>query len=199
MIRRQLTSAIPSLRRSYASQSLSNNPTDSEVKNIPATEKLPWNDFLHLRRQRHRAELFASIPTAFAGFFGGISYFATQTLDPTQMVLGFDPIIAYGGATLACGFLGWLVGPIFGSAAWKLAHRKKAALIEARETEFYEHVKKNRVDPSRQTVHNPVPDHYAEKIGSVADYRRWLKDCRVRSSSVVAYPITHAAGLQKEG
>lgn len=25
---------------------------------------------------------------------------------------------------------------------------------------------------------NPVPDYYGEKIGSVAGYRRWLKDQR---------------------
>lgn len=25
---------------------------------------------------------------------------------------------------------------------------------------------------------NPVPDYYGEKIGSVKDYRQWLKDQR---------------------
>ncbi|CCG80826.1 Presequence translocated-associated motor subunit pam17, mitochondrial [Taphrina deformans PYCC 5710] len=159
-------------------QSLSDNPSDTEVRNIAPTEKLPWNDFLHLRRQRHHAELIASVPSALLGLFGGLSYFATLEIDPSQLVLGVDPLILYGGATVACGGLGWLVGPVFGSTAWKIVHRKKAQLIEAREKEFYEHVKKNRVDPSRQSFNNPVPDHYAEKIGSVADYRRWLKDCR---------------------
>lgn len=159
---------------------LSDNPSDAELRDVSPTAKLPWNDFLHLRRQRHQAELLASIPTAFAGLFGGISYFATLEIDPSQLVLGLDPLLVYAGATLACGGLGWLVGPVFGSSAWKLVHRKKAALIEQREQEFYIHVKKNRVDPSRQSFNNPVPDHYAEKIGSIADYRRWLRDCRVR-------------------
>jgi len=27
-------------------------------------------------------------------------------------------------------------------------------------------------------MQNPVPDYYGEKIGSVADYWRWLKDQR---------------------
>ena len=169
--------------RNYATTHLSENPSDAELKNIPATETLPWNDFLHLRRQRHRAEILASIPTAFLGLFGGVSYFATLEIDPTQLVLGLDPLIVYAGSTIACGGLGWLVGPIFGGTAWKLVHRKKASLIEQREKEFYQHVKKNRVDPSRQSFNNPVPDHYAEKIGSVADYRRWLRDCRVCCSS----------------
>lgn len=172
-------SKLSAATRPYATSHLSENPSDAEVSDIPATEKLPWNDFLHLRRQRYRAEILASIPSAFAGLFAGISYFATLEIDPSQLVLGLDPMIVYGGSTIACGGLGWLIGPIFGSAAWKVVHRKKAALIEQREKEFYEHVKKNRVDPSRQSFNNPVPDHYAEKIGSVAEYRRWLKDCRV--------------------
>lgn len=169
--------SVMATRRPYAH--LSENPTDAELRNISPTEKLSWNDFLHLRRQRHRAEVISSIPTAFAGLIGGFSYFATQEIDPTQLVLGLDPLLLYCGATVACGGLGWLVGPIFGSTAWKLIHRKKATLIEQREKEFFQHVKKNRVDPSRQSFNNPVPDHYAEKIGSVADYRRWLRDCRV--------------------
>ena len=151
--------------RSYATSHLSQEPTDAEVKNIPAQTKLPWNDFLHLRRQKHRAEILASIPSAALGLFGGISYFATLEIDPSQLVLGLDPLIVYGGSSIACGGLGWLIGPIFGSGAWKLVHRKKAALIEQREKEFYEHVKRNRVDPSRQSFNNPVPDHYAEKVG----------------------------------
>jgi mitochondrial import inner membrane translocase subunit TIM23 len=43
---------------------------------------------------------------------------------------------------------------------------------------FYERIKKYRVDPSSSSYGNPVPDYYGEKIGSVADYRRWLKDQR---------------------
>jgi import inner membrane translocase subunit TIM23 len=47
-----------------------------------------------------------------------------------------------------------------------------------REKEFLQHIKKNRVDPSFQSFSNPVPDYYGEKIGSVKQYRQWLKDQR---------------------
>ena len=161
-----------------ATPNLSANPTDAEVRDLPAETKLPWNDFLHLRRQRHRAELIASVPTAVLGFASGFSYFATLEIETSQLVFGLDPLIVYGGSTVLCGGLGWLVGPTVGGSIWKLVHRKKQHLIEAREREFYQHVKKNRVDPSKQSFNNPVPDHYAEKIGSISDYRRWLRDCR---------------------
>jgi import inner membrane translocase subunit TIM23 len=48
--------------------------------------------------------------------------------------------------------------------------------MEIRDREFYAHIVKNRVDPSRQSVSNPVPDYYAEKVGSLKQYRQWLRD-----------------------
>lgn len=47
-----------------------------------------------------------------------------------------------------------------------------------REKEFFTHIKRNRVDPSAQSYNNPVPDYYGEKIGSLKEYRQWLKDQR---------------------
>lgn len=47
-----------------------------------------------------------------------------------------------------------------------------------KEKEFYNRIKKFRVDPTSSSMQNPVPDYYGEKIGSVTDYRRWLKDQR---------------------
>jgi import inner membrane translocase subunit TIM23 len=47
-----------------------------------------------------------------------------------------------------------------------------------REKEFYDRIKRFRVDPSSNSIANPVPDYYGEKIGSVQGYRQWLKDQR---------------------
>lgn len=55
-------------------------------------------------------------------------------------------------------------------------HRRKAAQIAQRDREFFQHIKRMRADPSRQVVHNPVPDYYGEKIGSIQQYRQWLRD-----------------------
>lgn len=51
-------------------------------------------------------------------------------------------------------------------------------MCQQREKEFLTRIKKNRVDPSSQSMSNPVPDYYGEKIGSVQQYRQWLKDQR---------------------
>ncbi|KAL8671442.1 MAG: hypothetical protein Q9168_004048, partial [Polycauliona sp. 1 TL-2023] len=47
-----------------------------------------------------------------------------------------------------------------------------------KEKDFYARIKKHRVDPSLASISNPLPDYYGEKIGSVTDFRTWLKDQR---------------------
>ena len=65
---------------------------------------------------------------------------------------------------------------------------------------FLHRIRARRVDPSSASIQNPVPDYYGEKIGSVADYRRWLKDQRAfnlkrgdRVGSAVAGSVGTAA------
>jgi import inner membrane translocase subunit TIM23 len=45
-----------------------------------------------------------------------------------------------------------------------------------KEKSFYARIKRYRADASASSPQNPIPDYYGEKIGSVKDYRRWLKD-----------------------
>jgi import inner membrane translocase subunit TIM23 len=58
-------------------------------------------------------------------------------------------------------------------------HADKLAL--QKEKSFFDRIKRFRADPSTSTLSNPIPDYYGEKIGSVQDYRKWLKDQRAFS------------------
>ena len=51
-------------------------------------------------------------------------------------------------------------------------------MVLQKETSFYGRIKRYRADPSASSPQNPIPDYYGEKIASVKDYRRWLKDQR---------------------
>ena len=59
---------------------------------------------------------------------------------------------------------------------------KKSVLVLTdvlqKERDLYRRIKLHRVDPSSSSAGNPVPDYYGEKIGSVAEYRTWMKDQR---------------------
>ncbi|KZT27327.1 mitochondrial import protein Pam17 [Neolentinus lepideus HHB14362 ss-1] len=141
-----------------------------------AKENLSWPEYLAIRKGKRRWETAVTIPSTFLGFAGGILYFGNLETDASKPIMGIDPFFFYGFATLGCAGLGYLIGPTIGSAAWRTTHRRTMALIEARDREFHKHIVKNRVDPTAQTATNPVPDFYGEKIGSLYDYRQWLRD-----------------------
>jgi len=104
---------------------------------------------------------------------------STQDFDTVgAQMFGLDPFIVLGLGTFACGTVGWLLGPFFGNAIFNMYYRRLGPQIALKEREFYGRIKKFRVDPTSSSMQNPVPDYYGEKIGSVTDYRRWLKDQR---------------------
>lgn len=68
------------------------------------------------------------------GTSAGISYLANKEIDPTQMIMGMDPLIMFGLATLSCGAVGWLAGPVLGSSAFALMNAKHMEQIAEVET-----------------------------------------------------------------
>ncbi|TFK89431.1 mitochondrial import protein Pam17 [Polyporus arcularius HHB13444] len=151
------------------------NPSASQAQ-TQAEETLPWQEYLAIRKRKRRWETALTIPTTIGGFMGGISYFGTMEMDPNKPIFNIDPMFVYGAATLGCAGFGYLIGPVIGSSIWRMTHRRAMKLIEKRDKEFHQHIVKNRVDPTRQSATNPVPDYYGEKIGSLHDYRQWLRD-----------------------
>ncbi|KAN0133659.1 mitochondrial import protein Pam17 [Lactarius tabidus] len=141
-----------------------------------ARDSLPWSEYLAIRRGKRKWEIAVTVPCVLAGLAGGAAYFGSMELDATKPIMGIDPLLFFGGATLGCMGAGYLVGPVIGSALWRATHRRTMALIEARDREFHQHIVRNRVDPRAQSATNPVPDFYGEKIGSLHQYRQWLRD-----------------------
>ncbi|TID27716.1 Pam17-domain-containing protein [Venturia nashicola] len=140
---------------------------------------LTWNRFLTLRKIRRRVCLVASVVGGLTFFATGITVLTTNDYDQRgAQMIGLDPFITLGLGTFACGALGWLLGPFLGTALFNMYYKRLVPQMRAKEKEFYARIKKFRVDPSVSSMQNPVPDYYGEKIGSVAGYRRWLKDQR---------------------
>ncbi|GAA5910288.1 hypothetical protein JCM6882_003240 [Rhodosporidiobolus microsporus] len=186
---KRFVSTSPSSSSSAASSSSSSaaaaaahaaEPTTQEAlaAAAEATEarKIDWPTYLALRKSQRLYGLIASIPTTFIGFSVGAGYFATLESDPGQTIMGVEPVYAYAGATLGCVGLGWLAGPSVGNGIWRLVHRKVVTAMEAKDKDFFRHISRWRADPSRQSASNPSPDFYAEKVGSLHQYRTWLRD-----------------------
>ncbi|KIJ16852.1 hypothetical protein PAXINDRAFT_98638 [Paxillus involutus ATCC 200175] len=148
----------------------------TEVISEVPKENITWAEYLEVRRGKRRWETAVTIPCSLLGFAGGIAYFGSLETDATKPIMGLDPLFFYGGCTMGCMGLGYLLGPAIGSACWRMAHRRTLNLIEVKDREFHKHIVKNRVDPTAQSATNPVPDFYGEKIGSLHQYRQWLRD-----------------------
>ncbi|CAG8890538.1 unnamed protein product [Penicillium egyptiacum] len=146
----------------------------------PANEvKLDWDSFFKLRASRRRYSLASSIASSAVSTAVGVQILSGQDLEHLgATVMGLDPFVVLGLATAACGAVGWLLGPALGNGIWGLVYRKYKPSVNTKEKEFFDRIRRFRVDPSTNSISNPVPDYYGEKIGSVAGYRNWLKDQR---------------------
>ena len=100
----------------------------------PREGELDWNFFLQLRRLRRRYNLASSIFTSFVSTSVGMGYLANKEIDVTQTILGMDPLIMFGLATVGCGAAGWLAGPSLGGAAFNVV--KKRWIVQIAEVPF---------------------------------------------------------------
>ncbi|KAF3483745.1 presequence translocated-associated motor subunit pam17 [Arthroderma uncinatum] len=173
------TGSHRSASTSAQSASPSSHGTNATTSSGDTPVKLDWNSFFQLRASRRKYSLVSSILAAVSTTAAGGQILATQNLENLgAQIMGFDPLIVLGLATAASGALGWLAGPFLGNGLWGLVYRKYRAAVAIKEKEFYNRIKRFRVDPSANSFANPVPDYYGEKIGSVKGYRQWLKDQR---------------------
>ncbi|KAI4124422.1 MAG: hypothetical protein LQ347_005745 [Umbilicaria vellea] len=173
--------STPSTSSTTASSSAASSSSDSVLP-------LTWNEFLRLRKVRRRFNLVASVSTATVTTLGGISILSQQDLEALSgQVFGLDPFMVLGLATAGCGAVGWLIGPVLGGTVFGIWYRRFGAQIAEKEREFFHRIKRYRVDPSSQSIANPVPDYYGERIDSVQGYRHWLKDQRAYNKKRQSY------------
>ncbi|KAK0821795.1 TIM23 complex component [Friedmanniomyces endolithicus] len=147
----------------------------------PANDILTWDRFFALRRRKRYINLAASLATASATVAIVGPILAQQDIDTWgAQISGIDPIFVLGISTMAVAGGGWLCGPTFGGAAFGVwaGRRGWARAIQEKEKSFYRRIQMFRADPSSSSPQNPIPDYYGEKVASVRDYRRWLKDQR---------------------
>jgi hypothetical protein len=86
---------------------------------------------------------------------GGAQALAISDMDAIVSQIPLDPFITLGLMTFSCGGLGWLLGPIVGTGVFNLTNSKYKGEIIVKEKEFYDRVKRFRVDPSASSMANP--------------------------------------------
>ncbi|KAF2630602.1 Pam17-domain-containing protein [Macroventuria anomochaeta] len=169
--------AVPS---KIAARNASTSPSTPAAKPTTGASALTWNDFFALRRTRRRIGQASSGISAIGVTYYGLTFMINNGYDAvlSEQLGGFDPMMLMGLSTLGMLAAGWLIGPIFGNQVFNLAYRGVLPEFTRKDSAFFNRIKRHRVDPSVSSLANPPPDYYGEKIGSVAGYRRWLKDQR---------------------
>lgn len=161
-LRRYSTGSSPLFNSSAAS--------NAELGTLLAKQSLDWNSFFKLRASRRRYTRAASIVTAFFSTLLGAQILSSRDFESFgAQVMGLDPFVVLGMSTAACGAVGWLVGPFFGTAIWGTIYRRYTPAVAVKEKEFFDRIKHFRVDPSSNSAVNPVPDFYGEV--AMAPYR----------------------------
>lgn len=116
---------------------------------------LDWNTFFKLRLQRRRIQLLFSVVSGVAGSAGGAIALTSGIAEPLLTQVPLDPFITLGLMVVACGGMGWLLGPILGSQIFYVINRRLGPQIRQKESEFLTRVRKNRSDPSNSSAGNP--------------------------------------------
>ncbi|KAF9183366.1 TIM23 complex component [Haplosporangium sp. Z 767] len=166
-------STTSSLRNAQSSASNSAKAVEQQAQH----ETMDWNTYFALRRTRRNYERVFMAPCAFFGLGGAGYYFAQQDFDPTP-IFGMDQVVVYGIGTIAAGIIGLATGPVVGNMVFRAVNSKAKPLVDRMDKEFFKHIVKNRADPTANSVRNPIPDYYGEKIKSVSEYRAWLRKQR---------------------
>ncbi|KAM5387951.1 hypothetical protein ACJA88_001211 [Fusarium oxysporum] len=124
----------------------------------PQSTELPpldWNSFFKLRVSRRRYQLLFSITNGlFAGGAGAV-FLSTGLAEPIISQIPLDPFMTLGLMTLAFSGLGWLSGPSVGNQVFYLLNRQWKKQMTQKEAQFFERIKKHRVDPTNSSASNP--------------------------------------------
>lgn len=138
---------------------------------------MSWQEYLGLKKQNRRINTVMSAFTAAGGAFATFNFMLDHEIDPEKTIFGVDPVIFVAFAVFAGGLGGYLAGPVIGNPVFRWMNRSQLSQFKVKDQMFLERIKLRRVDPSSQSMSNPVPDYYGERIHSLADYKQWLRDC----------------------
>lgn len=141
------------------------------------TPVMNWNDFFKYKKRLVWFKRFAGgVPATFAFLAAEGAVLSLPIFDPTQPILGVDPLVVVGAST-AVGLLGsFFTGSALAGLAWRTLKPRLASQMDSHQKSFYARITKYRANvPPNPTQMNFSFDFYGEKIASVKDYRHWLR------------------------
>ena len=136
-----------------------------------------WNDFFKLKRRLvWFKRLAGGVPVAFSFLAAEGALLSLPVFNPTQPILGMDPLVVVGASTALGLTASFFTGSALAGLAWKIIRPRLATQLDNHQRDFYARITKYRANvPPNPTQMNFSFDFYGEKIASVKDYRHWLR------------------------
>lgn len=135
-----------------------------------------WNDWFGFRRRINSYRRINAIPFTLLSLPINYLMMTSPWLDPTKPVFGVDPVIFIGVSFLGTAAAGFLIGSSIPMGYLRCLKPQVYREYNDRLRKFYHKIVKYRAnvptDPSKLTQNI---DFYGEKIGSISDYRKWLR------------------------
>lgn len=106
-----------------ATVSVQSSSSSSRSTQKPSNHILPWHEYFTARKKRKRYDLGGSVftaATAASGAWNGLSSLDIDKMMSGELILGMDPLMFLGLATVGITFIGWVVGPTIGTAVFFL-------------------------------------------------------------------------------
>lgn len=135
-----------------------------------------WNDFFVSRRRlRWMQRVFGGVPASLAFLTTESTALTLPIFNPTAPIFGMDPMMVIGATTLT----GMAVSFLVGGFTFRFWHRwwwpSWYVRFEEMESDFARRVSRFRANVPPNPTQLTGTDFYGESVGSVRDYRRWIR------------------------
>lgn len=139
-------------------------------------ELCTWNDFfLARRRLRWMQRFLGGLPATAALLTAESAMLSLPVFNPSATILGLDPILAIGVGTVVGAFAAWTTGSMMFRMGHSWYRPEWHRAFTSREGDYARRVAGQRANVPPSPVQLTGTDFYGESVGSIRDYRHWVK------------------------
>eukprot|EP00047_Mylnosiga_fluctuans_P005002 m.237809 g.237809 ORF g.237809 m.237809 type:complete len:190 (+) comp13201_c0_seq1:13-582(+) len=154
--------------------------TSENVAAEAPAKLMPFEEYLATKKKLAPRVYVTALPFSVLGLKVSADVFVYMhpevfTSDPSEvpLIYGMDPMFVAGTFGFCSALVAYFAGVVVVRAVWGQLNRKTALALRMREDDFQRRILKHRTVGAKQS-----DDYYGDKIKSIADYRKWLREQR---------------------
>lgn len=140
---------------------------------------MPFEDYIQLKKKLSTRSWVAAVPFAGIGLVsasmtaGALLPANIMHAKPEEipLILGLDPLVFSGLCCSSIMVLSFFAGASCYTRVWRMLNRSLATQMDERASDYLQRLVRHRRAGTRQS-----DDYYGDKVSSLSEYRRWLRD-----------------------